>query len=478
MLKQKLSWGLIGVLLLVGLVLTYFGWQLFSLWQIYHQTLSAVETYSQNILQPDSNSQALIQIKSQLKRLETKLTHIPLLPQILGDKLLSLRLLNQILEIISQDQQQIIVLLQNDEELRATGGFMGSYLKISLNQGNITNFYIEDIYQPQGQISAFKEAPPGAREYLSGGEGLKLTDANWQPDFPTSAQEILTLFSLGGETNIDHLIAINSSVLEAVFQEIGPIYLPEFDTTVTAQNFTQLARADRNEFFPGSQQKTIFLNAVLDQLKFKLSQLSWSQKLNLLKLLTEQLQQKNILFYSQNQDLESIFQTHHWAGQLAPLTDNYLYLVESNVGINKANRHVYRQVIYDLDQQQLTIEYHNQNPTGSDQLDYINYLRLILPPQVRVTAITLDQTPVSEWDQTLISNSQGEEYQQIGTLVAIPAEDKKTITFSLEADPNWQTPQLPLLIQKQPGLPPTPYTIIANHQTYSVIVDQDSTITP
>jgi hypothetical protein len=465
--------GILGVLILV--LGGYFSWKAHAIWQNYKNTLTSLEEYSQQALEPQTNSKIGKQLQNQLTTLETQLNNLPILTKFIKTPLEYLHLLNQIFAILNKDQQNIIVLLQNSEELRASGGFMGSYLKITLDNGQIKDFYIEDIYQPQGQIEAFKEAPAGAKEYLSGGEGFKLTDSNWHPDFPQAAQEILTLFSLGEEKDIDHLVAINSQVLEAIFAETGAIYLPEFDLTVNASNFTELARADRDQFFPGSKQKTIFLNSVLDQLKIKIGELSWQQKIKVLKVINHQLAARNILFYSQNEELQQIFSEHNWAGKLKPLNQNYLYLVESNVGINKANKNIHRQVTYNLDQETLQISYQNQNSPDSG-LHYVNYQRLIIPPEIKVQSMILDGEAVEKWDEIFIQSSNGETYKQVGVLVVVKTQQESNLKINLEINPYLNWPKLPLFIQKQPGIPSTTYTIVDENKSQSIILEQDNLV--
>lgn len=127
------------------------------------------------------------------------------------------------LELLMTGNHRLVVLLQNSDELRATGGFMGSYAVIELNEGVIHQLHVQDIYVPDGQFTGFVTAPPGAAEYLSSGKGLRLPDSNWYPDFPTSAQSVMQFFALGKETQIKTIVAINVEVVEELLNITGPI---------------------------------------------------------------------------------------------------------------------------------------------------------------------------------------------------------------------------------------------------------------
>lgn len=365
-----------------------------------------------------------------------------------------------------------IVLFQNTEELRATGGFMGSYARVQLKGGQISNLLIEDIYEPDGQFTGYVEAPTGVKEYLSSGQGLRLPDANWQADFPSAAQTIMNYFALGNEQAIDGVIAINSDLIERLLTVTGDVYLPDYGMTVTSENFTTLARADRDEFFPGSQQKTNFLSHFFNVFKVKLADLTPEQQRQLVTVLSESFQDKTIQVYSRHAPIQEVAERYHLAGKLAADKGDLLYLVESNVGINKANRDVSRTVHLTQRGTQTTITITFTNDT--QELGYINYQRVIVPVEWTVDpgasrySIWVDGHRVGNIDEEIITNVDGQEFRQVGWLVTVPAQSTvmTQITFITPAE-------LPLSILKQPGLPPTPYVVTLNDQAESFVLTQD-----
>src|SRR3989344_469487 len=76
------------------------------------------------------------------------------------------------------DGKTYIVLLQNNTELRATGGFMGSYARIETDKAGIKKIEVQDIYQPDGQIAGHVEPPYPVQEAFRQG-WWKLRDSNW-----------------------------------------------------------------------------------------------------------------------------------------------------------------------------------------------------------------------------------------------------------------------------------------------------------
>src|SRR5690606_29019820 len=100
--------------------------------------------------------------------------------------------------------------------------------------------------------------PAGQAEYLSEGRGMKLVDANWDPDFPLTARRILSYFESiqSDPQRYDGVIAVPLSVVERVVALLGGVYVADLGRTVEADELALLLRYNRGEFFSGSQEKT------------------------------------------------------------------------------------------------------------------------------------------------------------------------------------------------------------------------------
>ena len=247
-------------------------------------------------------------------------------------------------EFLQEDINYLIV-LQNSDELRATGGFMGTYINYSISNGLINELKVEDIYNPSGQYHGFKEAPPGLKEYLSAGEGMKLPDANWYPDLPKSAENILDFFEEVENKKYNGIIFINLGLIEKLLSFTGELYLTDYKTYINSENFSTLAREGRENFFPGSQEKSNFLNASLNTIQIELQKIIKENPKKILEIAQSAILEKNIQAYSRNPEVQSIFENYKVAGRLInPENNRYYYLIESNVGINKANRNISRTI--------------------------------------------------------------------------------------------------------------------------------------
>jgi hypothetical protein len=381
-------------------------------------------------------------------------------------------------EYLKSRPQTFLVVFQNTDELRATGGFMGSFAKVEIKDGLVQSLTIEDIYQPDGQFTGYVAAPPGVAEYLSSGNGLRLPDANWYPDFPTSAQTILSYFALGTENSITGVLSLNSSLVTTLLQMTGPITLPNSDTTVTAENFTQVARSDRATFFPGSRQKSMFLKSFLTQFKLALADLPPHKLPQLIQLFTTAGTHKEVQVFALDENLQQLAAQHQLDGsiQVPDTADEYLFLVESNVGINKVNPLVSRSVKLDIADYQLTatITFTNQ----SSQDEYINYQRVIVPPTTALHAAAFggQDIPLETIHDNSLTTYHKNQLRQYGILVAVPKNSQKTLQLTFTTPNYYQNTSPSVFIQKQAGLPATPYSLTFNGTTTELLLEHDSLV--
>ncbi|HEX9817277.1 MAG TPA: DUF4012 domain-containing protein [Patescibacteria group bacterium] len=359
-----------------------------------------------------------------------------------------------------------LVLLQNSDEIRATGGFIGSYTVLDLDSSEPLRLQLRDMYDPSG-VSQTLSSPPGQKEYLSEGQGMKLVDANWNPDFPASAKLILDYFAAiaGDPQHYDGVIALPLTSIEQLISALGGVYLVDEQQTITGETLAAQIRRDRDQFFDGSQQKAQSLQAVYTALKIKLGQLTISDWRQLLTQFNRAKSWQTIQIYTQDDRLQTDLRYALLTGELLAYGSDEIYLfpVESNVGINKANRKVTRQLKVAIVDNELTMitKWHNaytaseRPPISSSttylvapHLAYVNYHRVLVNPQLTVQSVLVDGE-LSSWDEELLTGVNGLIYRQIGFLVVVPEESEAQVEVKFDLpQPGKSQP----LIQRQVGL--------------------------
>lgn len=287
-----------------------------------------------------------------------------------------------------------LILLQNNLELRPTGGFIGSYGKISFENGKITNILVDDIYNLDGGLKDVIEPPEELKTDL-GVNRLYLRDSNFDPDFPTSARQAEFFYRKEAGESVQGVIAIDLSASSKLLSAVKGLNLSEYGDFIDSGNlFEKVISHAEVSFFPGSQAKKNYLVSLQSQLFNKVFYLSNQNWPAIIQAISESLNQKHMLVYLDDPTLFSYLTSTNWAGVFPRggvsdigHTNDFLGVVESNMGANKSNFFLQRK--YNLEtafgkegqvQHKLTISYKNNSPSevfpGGK---YKNRLRVYLP---------------------------------------------------------------------------------------------------
>lgn len=119
-----------------------------------------------------------------------------------------------------------LVLAQDDEEMRPSGGFIGALWEIAMERGTIVDqrFLSSYAVDENVPISEWDEAPESFKIGM-GSPVIPFRDQNWWPDFPTSAARLRETYSRTQGTEPDLVVAINQTVLESILLQMGPLVL-------------------------------------------------------------------------------------------------------------------------------------------------------------------------------------------------------------------------------------------------------------
>lgn len=132
-----------------------------------------------------------------------------------------------------------VVLGQDAAEIRPTGGFIGSAGLLTLDRGRLVFQEYRSSYDFDAPGVAPLPPPEPLRRYLGIGVWL-LRDANWSPDFPTSARQILDFVQRDTGIEADGVIAFDSFAVSGLLAALGPLDVAGFAQPVTAENWFDL----------------------------------------------------------------------------------------------------------------------------------------------------------------------------------------------------------------------------------------------
>lgn len=331
-------------------------------------------------------------LKSRLENLQTRLTRIH---EIVQKGRATAMLLPQVVGLGSE--KSYLILLQNNNELRPGGGFIGSFAKIDFAGGKLKKMVVNDIYAIDGMLKVKVEPPKEIKEDLAQNMWF-LRDSNWESDFPTNARQAEWFYTKETGEKVEGVVALDVTAMEYLLEVVGPIQLTDYEEVITSENLFEKAITHAEvSFFPGSQAKRSFLTSLTNELFNKIFFLPKQNWPGIVAALGRSLEEKHISIYLDDPRLFSYVVSQDWAGVLprvveqTDLTSNeltdLLVPLEANLGANKANYYLDRS--YNLDttlgkegeiRHRLRITYINRSP---DEVwpagKYKNRFRIYLP---------------------------------------------------------------------------------------------------
>jgi len=371
-------------------------------------------------------------------------------------------------------EKTYLFLLQNSNELRPTGGFIGTIGILKLKNGQVINFNTDDVYNYDRFAINKKmtvQVPEPLKKYLDV-QSWYLRDSNWSPDFSDSAEKIEWFYhaeaalSDGSLENakINGIIAINPKVIEDVLGALGAVQLDSFifnkDNFVSQlQYLVEVGfQAQKVPFF---QRKNI-IGRLSGELITRMDKLNFNGWLSIFKSLFNNLKQKNILIYSKDQNTQRLVKEQNWDGSINETPDDFLMVVDANLAALKSNQCVERKIKYSLLEDEnnikakVDINYQNNCSFTWQTTRYRTYTRIYAPLGSKWLktegSMDTDRSPKKGFTDI------GEEHNKtvFGTFIAI--EPGKTGTLSFEYNlPEYLVKKISassfynLYLQKQPG---------------------------
>jgi len=388
---------------------------------------------------------------------------LPLTP----DTKKEIEVVNKLVEFITTKDDTVhtfLMLLQNADELRPGGGFLGQYAIIKTKNGEIISTFVEDANLLDQRISADVPTPyPFARKIQL--KKWKFRDSNFSPDFPTNAEKAQYFYRLaGGRETFEGVIAVDSLTFNNILALTGPIKIAGDSNIYTSTDGAQkleerVERVYLGEDVPAElkQARKNIMKKIATEIISKAVTVGNIPKLA--EFAQTELQNKDIMFFFKDPTLQSLVASVHWDGSVSKdWNDDYLMLVDANMGALKTDFYIKRSLEYTAD---FTLEkptgtlvytYSNTAPYGNWRTsDYHTYLRAYVPKEsVFLTRFMINAVTTKEaFNKTYFDGFVDVEIGQ--------SDVHTTLTYELPAtiDPN----NYHLLIQKQSGVGTIPVTV-------------------
>jgi hypothetical protein len=360
-----------------------------------------------------------------------------------------------------------LFILQNNDELRPTGGFIGTYGLAQTAGGNLSLLETHDVYHLDMPVKdRFKtEPPPELKKYL-GVNNWYLRDANWSPDWPTSAQKIAWFYTQENNLlpqpnqldNLDLIIGLTPKAITDLLALTGPIAVN--GQVYNQTNFVDLLQTTVEKDYAAAglsswDRKTVIgdLTKALEAKILANLKTDWSQ---LLAIITTNLDQKNILVYTTNPVLHEQLVANDWLDEVKTTTGDYLLVVDANMGALKTDAVVNKSLIYTLQETadglvaKVNINYANNGNYSWKTTTYRSFTRVYVPQGSQL----IKAAGHSGAPQDIVTGEElGKTY--FGALVEIAPGKIGGLSFEYKLPYNLyalaKSGSYSLLVQKQPG---------------------------
>jgi len=237
--------------------------------------------------------------------------------------------------------RRYLLLGQNNFELRATGGFLGSMGIMTVERGRISNLDYRRSYDWDNPNREKMQPPFPYVRYMAFGAWF-IRDANWYADFPTSAQTVEMFWQKDGHDPVEGVIAADLYAVQALLEVAGPLEVPGYGVTV--------GRAGALEtIWEGYRQDPNFLSALTEAVATRLQQpdLFESNRVPaLLQALGRCLEEKHILLYFNAADLQEAVARAGWGGAIRGDPGDFIMVVDSDFSYAEVNRFIEQEIRY------------------------------------------------------------------------------------------------------------------------------------
>jgi len=426
-----------------------------------------------------------------------------------------------------------LILAQNEDELRPTGGFLTGVGEIRLEGGRVVSMTFRDSYAVDDFSQPYPDPPEPLRRYM----GIDLwvfRDSNWSPDFPTAVRQAVALYRPGHPVTVDGVIALDQYAVRELVDALGPLAVEGADEPVTGETVIPYIR---QAWAPEGGQLTRDWWRGRKSFMGPLAQAAWERLQDgqvhwrtLAETLSRLLDGKHILLYFVHPRAQSLLAARNWDGALRPGTGDFLTVVDANVGYNKASARVQQAIIYEVDlsrrppQVTLTLVYTHTGPAGypcqpevrydpvyEQMMDRClwDYVRIYVPRGSRLLDATRIPVPgdalwsgETEPGEVTVRPAEEGPFLPMETLLLLPPGTAQTRSFTWELPEDvvaWHGDEgtYTLRVQKQPGTvghplrvrvhlgdgltllsaSPTPVAVDGSALMFQMLLDRDREIT-
>ncbi len=229
------------------------------------------------------------------------------------------------------------VVFQNNNEIRPSGGFIGSLAIVDVEEGKISKMEIPGggSYDFKGFLTKHVLSP---KPLWLVSAHWQLQDANWYPDWPTSAEKIAWFLESASHSSVDGVIAIQASTLKELLSILGPVEFPEEEVVLNSENVIQeMQYAVEISYDKEKNQPKEYIANLAPIILERILSSESSEFLDIMSLASKEILRKNFLIYFRDSVMQRSFEARKWSPTIIQSEIDYLSVINANIGGGKTD---------------------------------------------------------------------------------------------------------------------------------------------
>jgi hypothetical protein len=235
-----------------------------------------------------------------------------------------------------------------------------------------------------------------------------MRDANWSPDFPSSARQVEWFYHAEDrllpakdqinnfDDDFDGVIAITPKLITDLLASMGPVVIEgqEFNQ----DNFVELLQYKVEQEYMqlgiSSWHRKEIIGEIVKELKTRLFDLGITEMYQVLDVFNTAFVEKSILLYFRDSGFQEIAREKNWTGEIKQIDSDYLMVVDANMASYKTDAVMAKSIYYNLKEDgggnlnvNLKLNYAHHGGFDWKTTRYRTYTRVYVPRASQLIAI-------------------------------------------------------------------------------------------
>lgn len=242
--------------------------------------------------------------------------------------------------------------VQNPAELRATGGFIGSWGILTAENGKVDLEFIRrvGVLNEGGDRSRTISGPEEyLRRYGRFEPELTWQNVNMSPEFPVVGQVIAELYPESGGEEVDGVVAVDPVGLAALLELTGPVPVEGWPVPITADNVVDVTLSQAYVAFEATPERADFLGDVAEEVVDVATESDdLGRPSRIAEVLGRASREGHVSVYFTRPEEQALSELVNTEGSVPRPDGDSLMVVTQNAGANKLDYYLRRHVDYSV----------------------------------------------------------------------------------------------------------------------------------